>query len=298
MKELVSWFTRAVAVFIEFTKHSNLMKAAVYVLGAVMVAVGAAALAAWAPVLLPFLGIAAAVAAVVLVVDELITLFRGGDTLIGRFIDRTYGAGTAARVVATLRDAFTQTVDAVRSLVSGAANAWTSIQSGASTAADKIRSTFGGATASMLNATRGIGDLFVAQFELASAALGRLADRAMEYLRPVMDAARPFIRLLGGELGTVFRASLPNTRVLGAALDAFTSANNTIAGTSRTVAGGLNSATTAINAPVTVGSIQVNGAANPEATGRAVRRALTAQTTASLQTTRAARPGGRVADEG
>lgn len=35
----------------------------------------------------------------VLVIDELITLFRGGDTLIGRFIDKLFGIGKAAAMV-------------------------------------------------------------------------------------------------------------------------------------------------------------------------------------------------------
>jgi hypothetical protein len=41
-----------------------------------------------------------------LIIDELITLFRGGDTLIGRFIDKLFGVGSAAKAVDLVKVAF------------------------------------------------------------------------------------------------------------------------------------------------------------------------------------------------
>jgi hypothetical protein len=45
-----------------------------------------------------------ALAAVVVIVDELITLWQGGDTVIGAVIDDLWGVGTAAAVVQTVKD--------------------------------------------------------------------------------------------------------------------------------------------------------------------------------------------------
>jgi hypothetical protein len=57
--------------------------------------------------ILPFFLIwAAAIATVVLVVDDLLTLFEGGDSVIGRFLDEMFGIGTAARVAAFVQRAW------------------------------------------------------------------------------------------------------------------------------------------------------------------------------------------------
>lgn len=57
--------------------------------------------------LLPFFVIwAAAIAAVVFIVDELLTLFEGGDSLIGRFLDEMFGVGTAESVAQNLQQAW------------------------------------------------------------------------------------------------------------------------------------------------------------------------------------------------
>jgi hypothetical protein len=43
-------------------------------------------------------------ALLLLLVDELITLFKGGDTIIGRFIDKLFGAGTTEQFVKGIKD--------------------------------------------------------------------------------------------------------------------------------------------------------------------------------------------------
>jgi hypothetical protein len=67
---------------------------------------GAVATALAIKLLLPFLPAAIAVAALVLVVDDLVTMFRGGRSVIGGFIDDLFGVGSAAAVVRTLGAAF------------------------------------------------------------------------------------------------------------------------------------------------------------------------------------------------
>jgi hypothetical protein len=49
--------------------------------------------------------------ALFLIIDELITLFRGGDTLIGRFIDKLFGVGKAAAMVDLVRGAVSSLLD-------------------------------------------------------------------------------------------------------------------------------------------------------------------------------------------
>ena len=54
---------------------------------------------AFAPVILTVGLIAAGVAAVILIVEDLIVLFNGGESVIGEFIDTLFGLGSAQAVV-------------------------------------------------------------------------------------------------------------------------------------------------------------------------------------------------------
>lgn len=60
------------------------------------------------------LAVAAAIAFIILLVDDLITLFSGGRSVIGGFIDEMFGVGTAAQLVQDLKDAWDGLTLAVR----------------------------------------------------------------------------------------------------------------------------------------------------------------------------------------
>jgi hypothetical protein len=62
----------------------------------------AAQLAAFAPIYIAV----AAIVALILVVDDLLALFRGGRSVIGRWIDSMFGVGTSARWVKALKEAW------------------------------------------------------------------------------------------------------------------------------------------------------------------------------------------------
>lgn len=65
------------------------------------------------PLIALFAAFAAGVALVVLVVDDLLTLFAGGDSIVGRFIDAMFGVGATKTVVASVREAFRDFVEFV-----------------------------------------------------------------------------------------------------------------------------------------------------------------------------------------
>ncbi len=85
-------------------KGSNLAAAAAVTLGTAFLVAGLKAIAPWLPMLATF-------AAIILIVDELITLWQGGDTLIGRAIDAVFGAGTQKQVTQWLQDVVKSTID-------------------------------------------------------------------------------------------------------------------------------------------------------------------------------------------
>ncbi len=72
-------------------------------LGTLATVVTVVLLPALAPIILIFGIMAAAIAFVVLVIDDLLTLFEGGDSIIGRFLDAMFGAGAAAAVAERVR---------------------------------------------------------------------------------------------------------------------------------------------------------------------------------------------------
>lgn len=97
--ELTGWMAR-------MTRNSSIVQAVLVALGAVGTAIARQLIVAWFPVIAPFLPIAAAIGVVLLILDDLITMFRGGRSVIGDFIDALGGAGTAAQWVQDMRDGF------------------------------------------------------------------------------------------------------------------------------------------------------------------------------------------------
>lgn len=83
---------KIVPVIENIINKSNILEAALIVLGARM-------LIAWAPTLIPMLAMLAVLGAIVLLVDEFITMFGGGRTVIGRKIDEAFGKGSTQQIV-------------------------------------------------------------------------------------------------------------------------------------------------------------------------------------------------------
>lgn len=78
--------------FQEWARGTKALEATMLVLAGAAVAIGASMLA-------PFVVPAIAVAALILLVDELLTLFSGGKTVIGEFVDSVFGIGAADEFV-------------------------------------------------------------------------------------------------------------------------------------------------------------------------------------------------------
>lgn len=76
------------------------------ILKGVAIALGVALVAAFAPALIAALPVVAAIAAIAIAADELITFFQGGDTVIGRALDSMFGTGTQGKVRAWFTDVY------------------------------------------------------------------------------------------------------------------------------------------------------------------------------------------------
>jgi hypothetical protein len=95
---LVTWANKAISVFDGVSKHSHIIEGALITLGIIMLSTFGPAIAAAALT-------AAGFAAVALVIDDLIALFTGGNSAIGKFLDTMFGEGTAERFVASMGEA-------------------------------------------------------------------------------------------------------------------------------------------------------------------------------------------------
>lgn len=106
---LISASERAIwlaGAFIEAADKSHVLEAAIVVLGTIAVVAGLSVAAAWAGPILVFGLVAAAVIFLILLVDDLITLFSGGTSVIGGFIDEMFGIGAATEMVEYLTAAW------------------------------------------------------------------------------------------------------------------------------------------------------------------------------------------------
>jgi len=105
LNSLVLGLSKAGAAISRFVGNGEMLKAALIVLGAVLAKLaigkfGMSLLKLGKAALMPALKIAL----LILLVDDLLTLFKGGDSLIGRFLDKLFGKGSSQRVVKAITD--------------------------------------------------------------------------------------------------------------------------------------------------------------------------------------------------
>ncbi len=106
-------FTRFFQLMVHFTgalnkavKGTNAIQAVLVALGAVAGVIAVKVLLAFAPLIASTLVWAAAIGIVVLAIDEIITTLEGGDSILRRWIDDTWGVGSTDAAVKALKDAW------------------------------------------------------------------------------------------------------------------------------------------------------------------------------------------------
>jgi len=216
LTRLTDGATSTLASLSRFTRGTNLANAALAVFGAGGAVAAAQMLRAWLPVLSRFGGIVAVLSLVALVIDDIITLARGGDSVIGRFLDAHMGAGTAAAAAMALRDSWEgvtlathdagQAMSDLRDFYREANNDLRPI---ISQTGDWIRTTFRGAFDSVAQVFGTTWDGIVARvtgfFSGIGRQIGRLADAA-----GLTDVARRF-QATAADVGASFDQDMRGT---------------------------------------------------------------------------------------
>jgi len=95
--DFTGWLSR-------MARGSNIVQVVLGMLGVAAAAVAAAIIVSWLPVIAPFLAVGVAIAALALIVDDLISLFNGGNSAVGEFLDSMVGVGTSAELVEMLTE--------------------------------------------------------------------------------------------------------------------------------------------------------------------------------------------------
>lgn len=99
MSWMVNKFVVVSAYIARTTYVLNIVKAAMLAFAAKAVIAGAEIAAAFGPEILAFVGTAAGIVLLTLLVDDLIGLFSGSQSIIGEWVDEIWGVGTAAEGV-------------------------------------------------------------------------------------------------------------------------------------------------------------------------------------------------------
>ncbi len=94
--KLLTWGGKITGVFLELSKKSYLVESALITLAGGFAIMNASAIAAFAVPLI-------AVGTLVVAVDELYTMFAGGKTVVGKWLDDTFGTGTTDKFVTSVR---------------------------------------------------------------------------------------------------------------------------------------------------------------------------------------------------
>lgn len=121
---------KVIDFFEDLAKNTQLVEVAFAILAPVAIAT------AWS-LIAPFLPAIALFGAIALIVEDLVTMFQGGDSVIGRFLDSMGGAGTSAAIVSTLKDAWSEVVGLFR-------DNWPMIKEGFAALVTYIGSAFAG----------------------------------------------------------------------------------------------------------------------------------------------------------
>ncbi len=98
--------THFIGILNKAVKGTNAIKAVLITLGAVAAVMAVKTLIAFAPLIASTLLWAAAIGIIVLAIDEIITTLEGGDSILRRWIDDTWGAGATDEAVKAIKDAW------------------------------------------------------------------------------------------------------------------------------------------------------------------------------------------------
>jgi hypothetical protein len=105
-ERVLNWVSELTRGFSRLVKESNIVQASLIVLGGIAAALALKLLIAFAPIILKFVLIGAAIAAAALIVEDFISFLQGKKSVIGEFINMIAGPGSAEEAANYLKTAW------------------------------------------------------------------------------------------------------------------------------------------------------------------------------------------------
>lgn len=105
-ERVLNWVSELTRGFSRLVKETNIVQAGLIVLGTIATALALKLLIAFAPIILKFILIGAAIAAAALIVEDFISFLQGKKSVIGEFINMIAGPGSAEEAANYLKTAW------------------------------------------------------------------------------------------------------------------------------------------------------------------------------------------------
>lgn len=115
LTKVITTFAKIAKTFTRLINGTEIVKVTLVTLGTVAAAVALKILIAFSPIILTVLAVGAAIAGTILIIEDLYQLFTGGQSLIGKFLEKWLGFGKAQALIAAIKETFADMVDGVRS---------------------------------------------------------------------------------------------------------------------------------------------------------------------------------------
>lgn len=232
------------------------------------------------------MGWVAAIALIVLALDDFIGMMNGADSVLGRWLDKTFGAGTQEHVVFQLGEAWKGVKLALSDAEAALGRWWNS-----------AKASVAGVFASITELAAGIVEPFTKAWnaidEALGGALGKMWDKVRAFVAPVVDVfqkigsaiaagvsgAASFVSEIPASIAKDWRELILNqptgpARPRPAGTAPATQTATRPATQTATARSAAQARTVTSNRTVNVGTIRVDGTNNPEAVARAVREEI------------------------
>ena len=295
VSDLAQWTGKVVMQIRDWTKNTHIARNVIIAL----TAAAAAAVLVWGIMNIEVLLVVAALALLALAVDDVITFFEGGNSVLGKFLDKLFGVGKSKEIAQQVRDAWKEVSDAFGKL-------WDAVKDLGPSLKD-LFDTFTKNSGDVKDAKSGIQGIADAAVSLANALtsavkeFNELTKKADQFAKDHPWVVHAFQRQLKqvskGNVGAIGAltsvAGDLDEIVTGDASDVDPNAKNTpTVPQYNTVTPNLGgNIGTQNNSAQT--NITINGATNPQATADAVKKKLEADDKAEQWATKAAtRRGG------
>ncbi len=133
-----TWLKNVIVQFRQWERGSSITKASLIALTVVAVAAASQIFVAWLPLIAVTLAWTAALVGAIIILDDIMTFFRGGHSVIGDWIDNAFGDGSSAKVRTFFGEAWERAKEVVGALWEKFQELWPEIKATVGVVVDSL----------------------------------------------------------------------------------------------------------------------------------------------------------------